>query len=67
MSCFAVPRDPAVDAQDAPLADRLRLYEELQELHRVEESPRVLFAGDVAEAYVLDALDLSRLRLRFDG
>lgn len=60
---FRCPPDPASDARGAPLADRLRIYEELQELHRVDEAPRVLFAGDVAEAYMLDALDLSRLRL----
>ena len=59
---FRCPPRPEA-AQDAPLGDRLRVYEELQELHRVEESPRVLFTGNVAEAYLLDALDLSRLRL----
>ena len=60
---FRCPADPASGARGAPLVDRLRVYEELQELHRVEEAPRVLFASDVAEAYMLDALDLSRLRL----
>jgi len=60
---FRCPRPPTGDARGAPLADRLRIYEELQELHRVEESPHVLFTEGVAEAYLLDALDLSRLRL----
>jgi hypothetical protein len=46
---FRCPRHPAGDARGAPLADRLRIYEELQELHRVEESPRVLFTEGVAE------------------
>ncbi len=48
---------------DASVTDRLQVYEDLQELHRVEEAPRVLFFGDVAEAYLTDALDLRRLRL----
>jgi hypothetical protein len=60
---FRCPRHPAAAAQDAPLGERLRIYEELQELHRVEETPRVLFTEGVAEAYLLDALDLRRLRL----
>ena len=59
---FRCPVLPAADAK-ASLADRLQVYEDLQDLHRVEEAPRVLFFGDVADAYMLDTLDLSRLRL----
>jgi glycosyl transferase family 1 len=60
---FRCPSHPAAEARRAALSDRIRIYEDLQELHRVEESPRVLFLGDVADAYLTDALDLHRLRL----
>jgi hypothetical protein len=43
------------------LESRLRVYETLQQLHWEKETPRVLFASDVAEIYLSDAADLKRL------
>jgi hypothetical protein len=50
------PDDPAID-----LMDRLRIYEELQQLHLERERPRVLFDSAVPEIYRRDAADLRRL------
>src|SRR5258706_8569478 len=43
------------------LTDRIRVYEELQELQRTTERPRVLFAPQVPDVYLEDAADLRRL------
>lgn len=45
------------------LHSRIRAYEELQEIHRVLEKPKVLFASGIPEAYLRDALDLKRLNI----
>jgi Glycosyl transferases group 1 len=52
--------EPAID-----LMDRLRIYEELQQLHLERERPRVLFDTAVPEVYRCDAADLRRLEVAF--
>ena len=59
---FTEIRGPRVE-RDATLYDRVSLYERLQELHRTEESPSVLFTSDVPRIHILDALDLRHLRI----
>ena len=54
------PAVAASSANRADLNDRIRVYEELQELHRVRQA-RVLFSDDVPEIYISDALDLRQL------
>ena len=46
-----------------PLTTRVQLYEKLQEMHRVQERPEILFAGNVNPIHVADAIDLPRLRI----
>jgi len=50
------PRDPAIE-----LADRVRVYEELQQLQLQKERPRILFDPSVPDIYRTDAADLRRL------
>jgi len=52
---------------EADLNDRVRVYELLQELHRVTEAARILFIGDIPNVYISDALDLRRLQLFVGG
>ncbi len=49
------------------LLNRIQLYEALQELHRTQLSPSVLFMHDVPDVQVLDALDLRHLRITLAG
>jgi hypothetical protein len=51
---------------NSSINDRVRVYEELQEFHRVNDSPRVLFLSDVPDIYLVDASDLRHLRM-FSG
>lgn len=44
------------------LSDRIRVYEELQEIHRVKTNPAALVMSDVPEAHLLDALDLRHFK-----
>jgi hypothetical protein len=62
-SLFRVDQQSPREGGGANLNDRVRVYQELQELHRLEEAPQVLFTADVPAAYLADVLDLSRLRL----
>jgi hypothetical protein len=47
------------------LMDRLRIYEDLQQLHLERERPRVLFESAVPEVFRCDAADLRRLEVAF--
>jgi glycosyltransferase involved in cell wall biosynthesis len=47
----------------AAVAARLPLYEHLQEMHRTELAPVVMFTDGVAPAAIADATDLPRLRI----
>jgi hypothetical protein len=51
-------QDPAI-----ALADRVRVYEELQQLHLQKERPRILLDPGVPDIYRTDAADLKRLEL----
>ena len=44
------------------LSDRIRIYEQLQEAHRVSPSPSVLFMDGVPDIHVRDAADLRHLK-----
>jgi hypothetical protein len=50
------PHDPAIE-----LADRVRVYETLQQMHLQQERPRILFDPAVPAIYRTDAADLRRL------
>ena len=62
-SCFRVTDFAHGGAGDPDLADRLRVYEALQELHRTHLNPSVLFMNDAPAVHILDALDLPHLRM----
>lgn len=63
-SLFRVEKLPQGGPGDAPaLSDRIRVYEQLQEMHRVLPSPSVLFMDDIPDVHVLDALDLRQLKI----
>jgi hypothetical protein len=55
--------DPGAHDAAIALADRVRVYEELQQLHLEKERPRILFDPAVPSIYRSDAADLRRLEL----
>ena len=61
-SLFEVRDFPGAEADGPALDDRIRIYEELQEIHRVKADPAALVMNDIPEIHVLDALDLSHFR-----
>ena len=57
-----VPSDPS--RENAALNDRIRIYEQLQELNRVTQAAMVLFMSDVPDIYAQDASDLRQLNVQ---
>jgi Glycosyl transferases group 1 len=55
--------DPGARGDPIALADRVRVYEDLQQLHLETERPRILFDPGVPDIYRTDAADLRRLEL----
>jgi glycosyl transferase family 1 len=60
---FRIPKAHHPTAKGISLNDRVRVYENLQGLHRTGETPEVLFWGNIPQIYILDSLDLRRLKL----
>lgn len=57
-------RFPSVSrASPVPLKDRIRVYEDLQELQRTTGNARVIFAPQVPGTYLDDAADLQRVAI----
>jgi hypothetical protein len=61
-SAFQVRDFPRPQAGGPALADRIRVYEELQEIHRVRNNPTALIMSNVPEIHILDALDLRNFK-----
>jgi hypothetical protein len=61
-SLFQVRDFPRPELGGPSLTDRIRIYEELQEIHRVEADPAALVMSDVPEIHILDALDLRHFK-----
>jgi hypothetical protein len=63
-SLFRIETASTVAPDD--LDNRLRVYEELQELHRIHERPAILFMDDVPDIHREDARDLKRLDIQME-
>jgi len=53
----------SLEVMPTAFADRVELYEAMQELHRVEERPRILVSSRVTPRVLSDAADLPRLQI----